>query len=98
MWAKEARNLVATDINLLDGYAASDPLLQIQIGNGEEAETRHIIKNLNPKWDQRICCTCEEIFMEYRYVTTMNFTLTVLDKDLLSEDDPIGYIQWNIWI
>ena len=95
VWAKEARNLVATDINLLDGYAASDPLLQIQIGNGEETETRHIIKNLNPKWDQRICCTCEEILWNTD-ITTMNFTLTVLDKDLLSEDDPIGYIQWNI--
>ena len=30
------------------------------------------------------------------YLTSMNFTVTVFDKDLLSEDDPIGYFQWNI--
>ena len=95
VWAKEARNLVATDVNLLDGYAASDPLLQIQIGEGKPAETRHIIKNLNPKWDQRIVCSCEDILWNTD-ITSMNFTVTVFDKDLLSEDDPIGYFQWNI--
>ena len=81
VWAKEARNLVATDVNILDGYAASDPLLQIQIGNGEPAETRHIVKNLNPKWDQRIVCTCEEILWNTD-ITNMDFVLTVFDKDL----------------
>jgi calmodulin len=95
VWAHEARNLVATDVNLLDGYAASDPLLEIRLGEGQPAQTRHIVKNLNPKWDERLVCECQPILFNTN-ISDIDFTITVYDKDLLSEDDPIGKVSWNI--
>lgn len=60
----------------------SDPYVKFKIGNRQYYKSRTVLKNLNPKWDERFTIPIDDL--------SKVIQVKVLDYDRGLNDDPMG--------
>ena len=93
VWLKEAYNLMASDISVMTGVQSSDPLCRVTLTpNGISKRTGNYIGCLKADWNTFL--TVESAPLHWNdSVDDIKLELMVMDKDLLSGDDPLGVIN-----
>ena len=79
-----AQGLVAADTSML-GSSTSDPYVKVTVGKRTQ-QTGHIVKSRNPTWTESNAFN----FLVYSWDDTVH--LEVLDYDLVTEDDHLGFV------
>ena len=93
VWIKEARDLVASDISVLTGVMASDPLVSVRLApGGRPQKTGNYIACLEADWNTFLNVRSQELHWNDS-VDDVVLELTVMDLDLLTGDDPLGVIR-----
>ena len=93
VWIKEARDLVASDISVLTGVMASDPLVSVRLApGGQPRKTGNYIACLEADWNVFLTVRSHELHWNDS-VDDVVLEMTVMDLDLLTGDDPLGVIR-----
>ena len=81
-----AKNLPKEDV-----LSESDPyaIIQLGINKANKVKTKKISGNDNPVWD-------DTFYMSVEIPTAENLTMTVYDKDDVTEDDKLGQVQLDL--
>jgi Ca2+-binding EF-hand superfamily protein len=93
VWVKEAKDLMASDVSVMTGVRSSDPLCRVTLTpNGMPKSTGNYIGCLSADWNTFL--TVESAPLHWNdSVDDINLELCVMDKDLLTGDDPLGVIN-----
>jgi hypothetical protein len=66
----------------------SDPYVKFKLGSKQLYKSRTVLKNLNPKWDERFVLSIEDVFRP--------ILLSVYDYDRGRFDDSMGSAELNL--
>ncbi|XP_060576166.1 multiple C2 and transmembrane domain-containing protein 1-like isoform X4 [Ruditapes philippinarum] len=83
VWLQEGRDLV-----IRDSCGTSDPYVKFKLGSKQLYKSRTVLKNLNPKWDERFVLSIEDVFRP--------ILLSVYDYDRGRFDDSMGSAELNL--
>eukprot|EP00916_Digyalum_oweni_P007225 GHVL01012222.1.p1 GENE.GHVL01012222.1~~GHVL01012222.1.p1 ORF type:complete len:641 (+),score=120.41 GHVL01012222.1:40-1923(+) len=72
-----------------DTFGKSDPYVDVYFGNKKVYKTKCIKKSLNPKWNENFSIPIDGQMDQF-------LTFSVMDKNLVSQDEPMGGLKLGI--